>query len=126
MPVAKSEVGEPSMPTTTGAWGDRDRQRVSIVDDSDRAMRVVHQTGADRSQQRARHGALTATAHHNHGGFLGQVNQGGHCRGVLHFARHVRCPARRDGLGGELVGMVDDLARLVLLEVGTVRRCRDV
>ena len=69
--MAASDAGEPSIPTTTGAIAGVRHQWVLIVDDRDRAVRMVDETRADRSQQASADRAQSSAADDDHLGLLG-------------------------------------------------------
>ena len=96
-------------------------QRILVVDDRDRAVRVMDQAGADRSQQSAPQSSAAVAADHHHLGAGGQIGQHRDGRSADHLGGHLqpritgRLPRRQDRL-------LQQLGPLALLPLQIARR----
>ena len=97
-------------------------QRIFIVDDRDRAVRVLDQAGTHRTEQAAEC-AVAAATHHDQFGPLRQVDKSGNGGRVVHLALDLHRAHR--GLIDDPDCFVEALAALLLLPFSEARwqRC---
>ena len=90
-------------------------QRVLIMNDRNRAVRVADQAGADRSEQAAREGPSPPGTDDDHLGLLGQIDQGRNDGREQQLAFDLRRPTILSGALRDLDSFVKE--RLALLNL---------
>jgi hypothetical protein len=92
------------------------------MDDHDRAMRIVHKAGADRTEHDPAKRAFALASHDHHVRILGLIDERGNGRAMYHHAVHERRAMVGGAVGERPARVFENSPRFVVLPLKIVLR----